>query len=43
MTAKDDNFTTDDEKGALMICTASDRLYICGACSTDDHQLAIKK
>ena len=42
MTLKDDIFTTDDDKGALMICTPSDRLYISNACSTDDHQMAPK-
>ena len=42
MTVKDDIFTIDDEKRALMICTPSDRLYINTACSTDDHQLVTK-
>ena len=43
MTAKDDIFTTDDKKVALMIWTPSDRLYTSSECSNDDHQLAIKK
>jgi len=30
MKAKDDIFTTEDEKRALMICTPSDRLCVLG-------------
>jgi len=43
MTAKDDIFTTDDEKGALMICIPNDKLYISSKCSIDGHQLVTKK
>ena len=39
MTTKDDIFTTDDDKRALMIFIASDRLCICGARSTNKQQL----
>ena len=43
MTAKDDIFTTDDKKVALMIWTPGDRLHTSSEFSNDDHQLAIKK